>query len=95
MFVYEEDGYLFLNEQDSPVRPIGTRRSYVDVHLAAADDDADSTVVVYRRRPTADIELQHDLIGISTIFGIGISLLIEGALILVISLASAKPETDL
>ena len=84
---------LFLNEQDSPVRPIGTRRSYVDVHLAAADDDADSTVVVYRRRPTADIELQHDLIGISTIFGIGISLLIEGALILVISLASAKPET--
>ena len=93
VFVYEEDGYLFLNEQDSPVRPIGTRRSYVDVHLAAADDDADSTVVVYRRRPTADIELQHDLIGISTIFGIGISLLIEGALILVISLASAKPET--
>lgn len=98
VFIYEEEGYLFLNELDSPVRPIGTRRSYVDVHLAAADEDADSTVVVYRRRPTADIELQHDLIGISTIFGIGISLLIEGTLILVISLASArpsdKPETD-
>ncbi len=94
VFLYEQEGYLFLNEQDAPVRPIGTRRSYVDVHLAAANDDADSTVVVYRRKPTADIELQHDLIGISTVFGIGISLLIEGALILAISLASAKPATD-
>lgn len=89
-FVYEEEGYLFLNELDALVRPIGTRRSYVDVHLAAPDEEADSTVVVYRRRPTADIELQHDLIGVSTIFGIGISLLIEGVLILVISLASAS-----
>jgi len=36
----------------------------------------------------ADIELRHDLIGISTIFGIGISLLVEGMIVLVISLAS-------
>jgi hypothetical protein len=89
VFIHEEKGYQFVNAQDSPVRPIGVRRAYVDVHLAGTDGAADNTVVVYRRRPTAEIELQHDLVGISTVFGIGISLLVEGLIVLVISLASA------
>nr|HMQ58676.1 hypothetical protein [Rhizobiaceae bacterium] len=79
VFMHEEPGYQFVNEQDSLVRPIGVRQAYVDVNLAPKGGETDNTVVVYRRRPTSDIELQHDLIGISTIFGIGISLLIEGA----------------
>ena len=63
------------------------------MHLAAPGGAAESSAVVYRRSPTADIELQHDLVGISTIFGIGISLLVEGVIVLVISLAAAGGMT--
>jgi hypothetical protein len=89
VFVHEEAGYQFVNAQDALVRPVGVRRAYVDVHLAAPGGRAENSAVVYRRSPTADIELQHDLVGISTIFGIGVSLLVEGVIVLVISLAAA------
>jgi len=88
VFVHEEAGYLFVNEMDSLVRPIGVRRAYVDVHLASRGEAADNAVVVYRRSPTAEIELQHALVGISTIFGIGVSLFVEGVIVLLISFAS-------
>ena len=42
-----------------------------------------------RRRPTSDLELQQALINLSTVFGIGISLLVEGVLILLVSIAAA------
>jgi len=89
VFVHEEEGYLFVNELDSLVRPIGVRRAYVDTHLAGRNESADNAVVVYRRSPTAEIELQHALVGISTIFGIGVSLFVEGVIVLLISFASA------
>jgi hypothetical protein len=89
VFMYDEAGYQFVNEMDAVVRPIGTRRAYVDVNLAPPNEAQDNTVVVYRRRATSDIELQHDLIGISTVFGIGVSLIVEGLLVLVISIASS------
>ena len=89
VFVHEEPGFLFVNEVDSLVRPIGVRRAYVDVHLAGRGEAADNAVVVYRRSPTAEIELQHALVGISTIFGIGVSLFVEGVIVLLISFASA------
>ena len=92
VFVHEEPGLQFVNAQDNLVRPIGVSRAFVDVHLAASSGA--NSAVVYRRSPTADIELQHDLVGISTIFGIGVSLLVEGVIILLISLAAAggRPE---
>ena len=92
VFVHEEPGFQFVNAQDNLVRPIGVSRAFVDVHLAASAGD--NSAVVYRRSPTADIELQHDLVGISTIFGIGVSLLVEGVIVLVISLAAigGRPE---
>lgn len=89
VFVHEEPEFQFVNAQDALVRPIGVRTAYVDTHLAPPGQAADNGVVVYRRRSTADIELQHDLIGISTIFGIGVSLLVEGVIVLVISFTSA------
>ncbi|MCA9241807.1 MAG: hypothetical protein KDA37_16470 [Planctomycetales bacterium] len=86
VFFYQEPGYLFVNSFDNNVRPIGASRSYADAHLAAAGS-SENSVVVYRRRPTAEIELQHALITISTVFGIGISLAIEGAVLALVALA--------
>lgn len=89
VFVHEEPGFQFVNEQNSLVRPVGVRRAFVDTHLGPSGGSADDSVVVYWRKPTSEIELQHALVGISTIFGIGVSLLVEGMIVLVISIASA------
>ncbi|TCD15933.1 hypothetical protein [Oricola cellulosilytica] len=89
VFVHEEPGFQFVNEQNALVRPVGVRRAFVDAHLGPRGGSADDSVVVYWRKPTSEIELQHALVGISTIFGIGVSLLVEGMIVLVISIASA------
>jgi hypothetical protein len=89
VFLYEEPDFLFLNENFSLVRPPNVRRSYVDVHLEMMGGMYASTADVVRRRPTSDLELQNRLIDLSTLFGIGISLLVEGVLILLVSVAAA------
>jgi hypothetical protein len=89
IFLYEEPDFLFLNENFSLVRPPNVRRSYVDIHLEMMGGMYASTADVVRRRPTSDLELQNRLIDLSTLFGIGISLLVEGVLILLVSVAAA------
>jgi hypothetical protein len=89
IFLYEEPGYLFLNEYFSLVRPPNVRRSYVDIHLEMMGGGFASSADVVRRRPTSDLELQQALINLSTVFGIAVSLLVEGVLILLVSLAAA------
>jgi len=89
IFLYEEPGYLFLNEFFSLVRPPNVRRGYVDIHLEMMGGGFASSADVVRRRPTSDLELQQALINLSTVFGIGISLLVEGVLILLVSTAAA------
>jgi len=89
IFLYEEPGYLFLNEFFSLVRPPNVRRGYVDIHLEMAGGGFASSADVVRRRPTSDLELQQALINLSTVFGIGVSLLVEGVLILLVSAAAA------
>jgi hypothetical protein len=93
VFLYEEPDFLFLNENFSPVRPPNVRRSFVDIHLEMMGGVHASTADVVRRRPTSDLELQNRLISLSTLFGIGISLLVEGVLILLISVAAAAAAT--
>jgi hypothetical protein len=88
VFLYEEADYLFLNENFALVRPPNVRRSYADIHLEMMGGQFASSADVVRRRPTSDLELQHALINLSTVFGIGISLLVEGVLVLLVSLAS-------
>jgi hypothetical protein len=88
VFLYEESDYLFLNENFALVRPPNVRRSYADIHLEMMGGQFASSADVVRRRPTSDLELQHALINLSTVFGIGISLLVEGVLVLLVSLAS-------
>lgn len=88
-FLFEEPDYLFLNENFSLVRPPNVRRSYADIHLEMMGGVYASTADVVRRRPTSDLELQNRLISLSTLFGIGISLFVEGVLILLVSIATA------
>lgn len=95
IFFYEEPGYLFVNATDNVVRPIDTSRSYADAYLSVADDTGRSSVVVYRRKPTSDIELQHALISISTVFGIGVSLFIEGLVFALITLATRRRDVGM
>ena len=94
IFLYEEPGYLFLNENFAFVRPPNVRRGFVDIHLEMMGGQFASSADVVRRRPTSDLELQQSLINLSTVFGIGISLLVEGILILLVSVAtSMRPRT--
>lgn len=90
VFFYQEPGFLFVNSNDNVVRPINTNRSFADAHLSAASDQSQNSVVIYRRKPTSDIELQHALISISTVFGIGVSLLVEGVVFGLITLATGR-----
>ena len=89
VFLFEEPDYLFLNENFSFVRPPNVRRSYADIHLEMMGGVYASSADVIRRRPTSDLELQNRLISSSTLFGIGISLFVEGVLILLVSIATA------
>ena len=89
IFLYEEEGYLFLNENFAFVRPPNVRRGFVDIHLEMMGGQFASSADVVRRRPTSDLELQQSLINLSTVFGIGVSLLVEGVLILLVSAVGA------
>ena len=89
VFLYEEPDFLFLNENFSLVRPPNVRRSYVDIHLEMMGGVYASTADVVRQRPTSDLELQNRLINFSTLFGIGVSLVVEGILVLLVSVAAA------
>ena len=89
IFLYEEPGYLFLNENFAFVRPPNVRRGFVDIHLEMMGGQFASSADVVRRRPTSDLELQQSLINLSTVFGIGVSLLVEGILILLVSVATS------
>ncbi len=94
VFLYEEEGYLFLNENFAFVRPPNVRRGFVDIHLERMGGRYASSADVVRRRPTSDLELQQSLINLSTVFGIGVSLLVEGVLILLVSAVGAMRPTD-
>ena len=94
IYLYEEQDYFFLNENLNPLNPPNVPRAYADIHLEGQRNTASlvpgvlstaHSADVIRKRPTADLELQHELIIISTLFGIGITLFIEGFLILLIS----------
>ncbi len=89
VFLYEEEGYLFLNENFAFVRPPNVRRGFVDIHLERMGGRYASSADVVRRRPTSDLELQQALLNLSTLFGIGVSLLVEGVLILLVSAVGA------
>ena len=89
VFLYEEEGYLFLNENFAFVRPPNVRRGFVDIHLERMGGRYASSADVVRRRPTSDLELQQALINLSTVFGIGVSLLVEGVLILLVAAAGS------
>jgi hypothetical protein len=89
VFLYEEPDFLFLNENFSLVRPPNVRRGFVDIHLEMMGGRFASSADVVRRRPTSDLELQQALINLSTMFGIGVSLLVEGVLVLLVTLAGA------
>ncbi len=87
IFLFEEDGYLFLNDTLSPIHPPGIKHAYADIHLESAGTVNGDSADVIRKRPTSDLELQHHLVNISTVFGIGISLLIEGILFFLLAFA--------
>lgn len=87
IFLFEEDGYLFLNDTLSPIHPPGIKHAYADIHLESAGMVNGDSADVIRKRPTSDLELQHHLVNISTVFGIGISLLIEGLLFFLLAFA--------
>lgn len=89
VFLYEERDFLFINETSDLIRPPSLRRSYVDIHLAPPGLDTESTADVARKRQTAELELQHRLVNVSTVFGVGVSLLVEGFLILMLSLTAS------
>ena len=87
IFLFEEDGYLFLNDTLSPIHPPGVKHAYADIHLEHAGMVNGDSADVIRKKPTSDLELQHHLVNISTVFGIGISLLIEGLLFFLLACA--------
>lgn len=88
VFFLDDQQFLFMNENYEPIRRASRRRAMVAVTLAPPGVATDNSFEIVRRKPTYEVELQSLLINVSTIFGIGVSLFVEGFLLFLIALIS-------
>jgi hypothetical protein len=87
VFLLGASGYAFLSDTYEPIKVPVRTRSAVAVHLAAPGAEAGNAYQVYSRLVDYDARLQSRLLTVSTIFGIGISLMVEGAILVLLRIA--------
>jgi hypothetical protein len=101
VFLLGEPGYSFMSETFDPISVPVRNRSIVAMHLAGIGRDSDNGYQVVSRLIDYDARLQSRLIMVSTVFGIGISLMVEGVILGLLKLArrlkgeGAGGESDL
>jgi hypothetical protein len=87
VFLLGEPGYSFMSETFDPISVPVRNRSIVAMHLAGIGRDSDNGYQVVSRLIDYDARLQSRLIMVSTVFGIGISLMVEGVILGLLKLA--------
>ena len=99
VFLVGEPGYAFLSDTFEPIKVPVRNRSVVAARLSRPNLEGGNAYQVFSRLIDYDARLQSRLITVTTIFGIGISLFVEGLILAVLKLArrfrpAGAPEED-
>jgi hypothetical protein len=87
VFLLGDRGYAFMSETSDPISTPVSRRSVAAMYLTAPGLEGGNAYQVTSRLTDYDASLQARLINVSTVFGIGISLMVEGFILLLLRLA--------
>jgi hypothetical protein len=87
VFLLGDAGYSFMSETFDPISVPVRNRSIVAMHLSRPGRDGGNAYQVTSRLIDYDARLQSRLIMVSTVFGIGISLMVEGVILALLKLA--------
>ena len=87
VFLLGEPGYSFLSENFDPIAVPVRNRSVVAMHLTAIGREGSNGYQAISRLIDYDARMQSRLIMVSTVFGIGISLMVEGLILGLLKLA--------
>ena len=93
VFLLGERDYSFMSETFDPISVPVRNRSIVAMHLSRPGREGGNAYQVFSRLIDYDARLQSRLITVSTVFGIGISLMVEGVILALLKLARRfRPE---
>ena len=87
VFLLGESGYAFMSDTFEPMKVPVRNRSVVAARLSRPNLEGGNAYQVFSRLIDYDARLQSRLIMVTTIFGIGISLFVEGLILAVLKLA--------
>jgi hypothetical protein len=93
-YLLGDRGYAFMSETSDPISTPVSRRSVVAMHLTGPGIEGGNAYQVTSRLTDYDARLQARLINVSTVFGIGISLMVEGFILLLLRLARRFGSAD-
>jgi hypothetical protein len=86
-FLLAQPNTVFLSDSMEPIKAPVRNRSIVAMHLSPPGTSAGNAYQVYSRLADYDARLQSRLITVSTFFGIGISLMVEGFILILLRVA--------
>jgi hypothetical protein len=101
VFLLGDAGYSFMSQTFDPISVPVRNRSIAAMHLSRPGRESGNAYQVISRLIDYDARLQSRLIMVSTVFGIGISLMVEGVILALLKLArrfrgeGAGGESDL
>lgn len=87
VFLLDAPGYAFLSDTFDPLKPPVRGRSVAALALTRPNLDGTNAFQAYSRLIDYDARLQSRLLTVSTVFGIGISLLVEGFILAALRIA--------
>jgi hypothetical protein len=87
VFLLDAPGYAFLSDTFEPIKVPLRSRSVVVAELGRPGLAGDNAYQAYSRLIDYDARLQSRLLTVSTVFGIGISLMVEGLILALLKIA--------
>lgn len=87
VFLLGDRDFTFMTQNFDPVLAPLRARSVAAIHLSPPGRDGGNAFQVFSRYLDYDARLQSWLITVSTVFGIGISLMVEGVILLLLRIA--------
>ena len=87
VFLLTDRDFAFMSQTFDPIVPPLRARSVAALHLSPPGRDGGNAFQIFSRYLDYDARLQSWLITVSTVFGIGISLMVEGVILLLLRVA--------
>ena len=94
VFLLDEPDFAFMSQNFEPILAPLRTRAIVAMHLSPIGRDGGNAFQVFSRYLDYDARLQSWLITVSTVFGIGISLMVEGIILLLLRMSRIFRPAD-